>query len=68
MSVHSENLKKLDEFAKSLGITIYEIEYGFIKDGELADFGASKRRTLLAVSDIEIKKPTNIQKVKDPRH
>lgn len=36
MSIYSENLKKLDKYAKSLGITIYEIEYGFIKDGELA--------------------------------
>lgn len=36
MSIHSENLKKLDKYAKFLGITIYEIEYGFMKDGELA--------------------------------
>ncbi len=31
-----ENLKKLDKYAKSLGMTIYELTYGFMKDGELA--------------------------------
>lgn len=27
-----EKLKKINEYAKSLGMTIYVIEYGFIKD------------------------------------
>lgn len=30
-----ENIKKLDKYAKSLGMTIYELTYGFIKDNKL---------------------------------
>lgn len=47
-----EKLKKLDKYAKSLGMTIYDITYGFIKEDKLEtlvvrDFNLTPEKTRL---------------------